>query len=134
MKVWISIAAVAAFALIGTLGTMIHRGRTQAGDGLVLEGELARRGLQVANAQGCTACHSLDGSPGIGPTWLGMYGRTVRLADGTTVVADADYIRESIRDPAARVVSGFQNVMVPYGLSGEEMEALLEFTRQLGTR
>lgn len=58
----------------------------------------------------CTACHSTDGTPGTGPTLLDMYGRTVQLADGTTTVADEEYIRTSVIDPTAQIVAGYEAV------------------------
>lgn len=60
----------------------------------------------------CSGCHSLDGSPGAGPTWLGIYGRQEALVDGTNVTVDDGYIYESITDPNAKIVEGFvANVM-----------------------
>lgn len=132
MKTSIGIALVLGILVVGTLGTMVFRGlRSDGGAGLELQGELAQRGLRVATAQGCVACHTLDGSRGIGPTWLGMYGKTETLANGATVTVDEAYIRESITDPAAKLVSGYDNVMIRYDLPGPDMEALVEFTRQL---
>lgn len=93
--------------------------------------ELAARGLELAQDNGCVACHTLDGSLGIGPTWLGMYGKTETLDDDTTVVVDEDYIIESIDKPGAKIVKGYQNVMVRYFLTQEDLQALVEFTRQL---
>jgi len=64
--------------------------------------------LLVAN-NGCAACHSIDGSAGIGPTWLGLAGSEAELSDGTTVPVDDDYLFESIRSPQAKIVAGFEN-------------------------
>ena len=96
-----------------------------------LNNALAERGLELAQSNGCVACHSLDGGVGIGPTWLGMYGKTETLVDGSTIVVDDDYIIESIARPDAKQVEGYENLMVRYFLSEEDMQALLEFTRQL---
>ena len=96
-----------------------------------LDNALAERGLELAQSNGCIACHSLDGGIGIGPTWLGMYGKTETLTDGSTVVVDEEYIIESIVRPDARKVQGFENLMVRYFLSPEDLQALVEFTRQL---
>jgi cytochrome c oxidase subunit 2 len=60
---------------------------------------------------GCKQCHSLDGSAGTGPTFKDLWGSTIKLADGSSVQADENYVRESILNPAARIHSGFQNVM-----------------------
>lgn len=96
-----------------------------------LENELAVLGLDVARRNGCVACHTLDGSVGIGPSWLGMYGKTQTMVDGSTVVVDDAYIIESIVRPDAKQVQGYENLMVRYFLDQEDIDALVEFTRQL---
>jgi mono/diheme cytochrome c family protein len=96
-----------------------------------LDNDLAARGLEVAQSNGCVACHSLDGGPGLGPTWVGMYGSRRLLEDGSTVLVDEDYIIESISRPDAKVVEGFEKLMVRYFLPPEDLDALVEFTRQL---
>lgn len=135
MKAWISIAVVVGIFMVGGLGMAIFRSLSaDSGSGMQLSGELAHQGLRVATAQGCVACHSLDGARGIGPSWLGMWGSTRKLTDGRTVVVDEAYVRESILEPAAKVVEGYNNVMIRYDLSAEDMAAVVEFTRQLGTQ
>ncbi|MDX1417889.1 MAG: cytochrome c oxidase subunit II, partial [Candidatus Promineifilaceae bacterium] len=63
-------------------------------------------------APACSGCHSLDGSPGAGPTWLGIFGREEALEDGTVVIVDEEYIRNSILKPNEQIVEGFPaNVM-----------------------
>lgn len=69
------------------------------------------RGQKYADQYGCTACHSIDGSVIVGPTWKGLFGSTVTLENGTKVTADEAYLTESIKDPAAQIVQGFQNIM-----------------------
>jgi cytochrome c1 len=96
-----------------------------------LDNQLAARGLEVAQQNGCIACHTLDGSVGIGPTWLGMYGRTETLTDGSSVVVDDAYIIESINRPNSKQVQGYENLMVRYFLPEEDLKALVELTRQL---
>jgi cytochrome c oxidase subunit II len=71
------------------------------------------RGQKWATDYGCIACHSLDGSPAAGPTWAGLWGREEFMADGTTVVVDEEYLRESILDPGATIVSGFNAGIMP---------------------
>ncbi len=61
-----------------------------------------------AEGFGCAACHSIDGSVGVGPTWLGIYGREELLTDGSSVTVLEDYINESILMPNEKVVDGFQ--------------------------
>jgi len=82
--------------------------------------------------QGCQACHSLDGSPGVGPTLAGLYGSEVTFVDGTSTTADEEYIYESIVDPGARITEGFDNVMPPYAhLSESEIQSMVEFIKTL---
>src|SRR5690606_9869614 len=57
----------------------------------------AELGQQVANQNGCLACHTTDGSDSAGPTWQGLAGSTRPLDDGSSVTADAAYIERSIR-------------------------------------
>ncbi len=72
------------------------------------------RGQLWYSNQGCAGCHNVDGTPGgVGPTWLGLFGRQETLADGSTIIVDEAYIRNSILNPAAQIVNGFQNVMPP---------------------
>ena len=66
------------------------------------------RGKTLYTNLGCIGCHSLNGAAGTGPTWKGLYGSQVALADGTTVTADAAYLAQSINDPDAATVKGFQ--------------------------
>ncbi|WP_420629494.1 cytochrome c oxidase subunit II [Candidatus Leptofilum sp.] len=65
------------------------------------------RGEQFYFDLGCNGCHSLDGSVNAGPTWQGVYLREELLDDGTTVIADDEYIRDSILNPDAQIVQGF---------------------------
>ena len=67
-------------------------------------------GKQVYEKYQCTTCHTIDGSPRIGPTFKGAYGRTEHVTeDGAEkeIVVDENYIRESILNPAKKVVKGF---------------------------
>ena len=92
-----------------------------------------RLGREVAESTGCFACHSLDGTQVVGPTWQGLWGKNIPLADGTTALADADYIAESIRDPAAKLVEGFAPVMIPYDedtISEADLQALIVFLQE----
>ena len=92
-------------------------------------------GEALARENGCLTCHTADGSPGIGPTWKGLFGRTETLSDGSKVVVDEDYLYESIVNPNAKVVQGFPANVMPqdYGekLSKEEIEAIIEYIRSL---
>jgi cytochrome c oxidase subunit 2 len=62
---------------------------------------------------GCIGCHSIDGSTGAGPSWLGIYGREELLDDGSSVTVLEDYISESILLPNEKLVDGFQPNLMP---------------------
>jgi cytochrome c oxidase subunit 2 len=88
-------------------------------------------GAKILDDNGCTACHSLDGSESVGGTFKGLYGSTRTLADGATVVADDAYIRESILDPEAKVVKGLDPVMPPLSLTDADLNAVIEYLKTL---
>jgi cytochrome c oxidase subunit 2 len=94
---------------------------------------LADMGERVANRQGCLRCHTTDGTPHIGPTWARMYGSTVILDSGATVVADEAYITESMMDPLAKLHRGFQPVMPSYQglITAAETGAIVEYIKTL---
>lgn len=72
----------------------------------------------------CATCHSADGSSNVGPTWKDAYGTQVPLADGRSVPYDANYIRESIIEPGAKIHAGYANVMPSFqGLVNEDQIA-----------
>ena len=71
------------------------------------------RGQQLVKVNACLGCHSIDGSSNVGPTWFGLFGSQVTLSDGTTVTADEAFIAESILNPQATIVAGFENQLMP---------------------
>ena len=98
-------------------------------------GDAATRGQVLAVNNGCLACHSIDGSISVGPSWKGLYEREVPLSDGSTAIADDLYIRESIADPNAKVVEGFPPSVMPaiFGstLSDSDIEAITDYIKEL---
>ena len=78
----------------------------------------AGRASRLAGAAGeklfqqlaCITCHRSD-AQGRGPVLEGLFGTPVQLANGETVIADEAYIRESILNPTAKVVAGYQPIM-----------------------
>jgi len=86
--------------------------------------------LYIQNA--CQACHSLDGSAIVGPSFQNLFGSERNFTDGTSTVADEEYIIESITEPGAKIVQDYQNLMVPYDfLSESELQSLIEFIKSL---
>ena len=80
----------------------------------------AETGRNLFDRLGCATCHKPDGT-GQGPSLVGLFGKTVKLEGGRTVLADAGYIRESILDPRAKIVAGYKPVMPLFkGLVSEE--------------
>ena len=72
----------------------------------------AQKGAEAFEAMACGVCHSIDGSPKVGPSLKGVWGKQEKLADGSTVLVDAAYIATSIKDPNSQVVEGFPPAMV----------------------
>lgn len=81
---------------------------------------------------GCKGCHSLDGSDGIGPTLFQLAGSDVLLADGTTVTANDAYLIQSIRDPQAALVAGFETQQMPaYPFTDQQIENIIAYIKTL---
>jgi cytochrome c oxidase subunit 2 len=102
--------------------------------GAATGGSLADAGAKLFASAGCATCHRSDGQ-GQGPPLDGIFGRTVQLQDGTTLVADETYVRESIVRPMAKVVRGYQPVMPTFeGVIDEEgVLQLIAYIKSLRT-
>ena len=95
-------------------------------------GPLSATGEKIFAELGCATCHRSD-TQGRGPNLQGVFGKPVLLEDGRTVIADENYVRESILDPGAKIVNGFKPVMPTFqGLvSEEQLNALVAFVKSL---
>ena len=95
---------------------------------------LDQLGAQLYNSKGCSTCHSIDGTAGQGPSWKGVFGHPVSLQSGQSVVADENYVRESILVPSAKIVKGFDNVMPVFQgvLRPREVDGLVAYIKTLG--
>jgi cytochrome c oxidase subunit 2 len=95
----------------------------------------AECGQRWAQTYGCLACHSINGDEGVGPTWLGLFGSEVLLADSSTVVADEIYLMDSILKPNFQVAAGFQPSIMPQDfadrLSEEQILQIIAFIMSL---
>jgi cytochrome c oxidase subunit 2 len=95
------------------------------------------RGQQYAQQYGCLACHSIDGSTLVGPSWKGVYGSQETLADGSTVTVDDNYLHESIVNPGAKIVRGFPPGVMPANfadqLSEEQIMDIIAFIKSLSS-
>ena len=99
------------------------------------EGSMAENGKKLFEQLACNNCHKEDNS-GRGPNLVGVFGKQVQLAGGGTVKADEAYFRESILQPQAKIVSGFEPVMPTFqGLVTEEqLVQLVEYVKSLGPK
>jgi cytochrome c oxidase subunit 2 len=95
-------------------------------------GPLSATGEKLFAELGCATCHRSD-TQGRGPNLQGIFGKPVQLQDGRIVTADENYIRESILDPGAKIVTGFKPVMPTFqGLvSEEQVNALVAYVKSL---
>lgn len=92
----------------------------------------AARGEQLFTMNACNACHSLDGTPLVGPSFAGLFGSERSFEDGTSSIADEEYLYESITQPDAKIVEGYQNAMASYDyLSDGELQSLIEYIKTL---
>jgi len=93
----------------------------------------AQKGQKIYETY-CKACHSINGSAGNGPTWSGLYGSQVELADGTMLVADDAYLIQAILDPKSQVVKGFGPMGFnpsAVGITETEANFIIEFIKTL---
>ncbi|MDY7092922.1 MAG: c-type cytochrome [Acidobacteriota bacterium] len=90
-------------------------------------------GRVLVERKGCLVCHTVDGSPLTGPSFQGLMGRESRFADGSSQIADGDYVRRSILDPTSQVVEGFEPVMPPFAgqIRDAEIDAIITYLESL---
>ena len=98
-----------------------------------MEGSLASLGERLFQSLACDNCHRTD-TQGRGPLLQGLYGKQVELRGGEVITANAGYIRESILNPKAKIVAGFEPLMPTFqGLVTEEqLMQLIEYIRSIG--
>jgi len=96
-------------------------------------GSMADNGAKLFQDLACSTCH-LENGQGRAPSLKGVYGKTVQLQNGQTVTVDEAYIRESVLNPQAKVVAGFQPIMPTFqGLVTEEqLLQLIAYIKSLG--
>ncbi|PYY19523.1 MAG: cytochrome c oxidase subunit II [Acidobacteria bacterium] len=95
-------------------------------------GSLATEGQKVFASMGCPTCHT-GADNARGPNLYNLYGRMVRTEDNRTALADEGYIRESILNPSAKIVYGYQNIMPTFQgqLNEDEMIQIIEYVKSL---
>ena len=92
----------------------------------------AELGAEVAAEVGCHSCHVGHDSE-LAPSLEGIWGTSVALSDGSVVEVDEAYVRLSITEPPAQIVSGYENARMPsFALTEDEVSQLVEYVRSLG--
>jgi cytochrome c oxidase subunit 2 len=96
------------------------------------EGSLASQGEKLFEKYACNTCHT-NTAGARGPNLAGLYGKTRPLADGRTITADDNYIRESILNPQAKIAAGFQPIMPTFQgqVSEDDLIRLLSYVKTL---
>lgn len=92
------------------------------------------RGKRVYKLKGCVGCHTIDGSPLVGPSWKGLYGSNVTLlvkGQETTVKADDAYIRRAVKHPPDEVVKGFEPQMPDLNVTEKDIDDVIAFMKTL---
>jgi cytochrome c oxidase subunit II len=81
----------------------------------------------------CVACHTLDGTIRVGPSFKGIWGETHNFVDGSNATVDENYVRDSILNPQARVRQGFPPSMPSFQgqLSDKEIAGVIEYLKSL---
>jgi cytochrome c oxidase subunit II len=119
--------------MIGWVDVLEPREYANWASGGGAQGSLAEQGQALFQQNGCATCHLLD-QQGRCPILRGLYNKPVQLSDGRTVLADDAYLRESILDPNAKIVAGFEpNVMPNFKgqLSEENVIQLIGYIKSL---
>jgi cytochrome c oxidase subunit 2 len=91
----------------------------------------AKRGQDLAQVKGCLGCHNFSNSA-IGPSWLGLFGKTQILTDGRSILVDEAYLKESILVPNAKLVKGFAAIMPATSLNDLDVKALIAYIKEKG--
>ncbi len=91
----------------------------------------AAAGRDIAARSGCAGCHGANGEGGVGPPWIGLLGSEVELSDGTTVVADREYLTASIKTPDAQKVAGYPVAMPVNQLSDDDIAKVVAYIETL---
>ena len=119
-------------AMIGQVTAMPYNDYQQWLRGAGAFGSLATEGQKVFASMGCPTCHT-GADNARGPNLYNLYGRRERLQDNGTVLVDDTYIRESILNPSAKIVYGFQNIMPTFQgqMNEDEMIEIIEYIKSL---
>jgi len=121
-----AMGVVAILAVVAALIAQAGGGDT-SGPVLSADGKLGRT---LADTHHCSGCHGRSGEGVTGPKWVGLFGSTVHLQDGSTVTADRDYLAESIREPDAKLAKGFGH-MAYEAVNEADIAAIVQYIVEL---
>lgn len=95
----------------------------------------AAAGQQMFESLGCASCHGANAEGGRGPALLGLFGSNVVLSNGPTLKADEAYLRESILNPQAKIVTGFGPIMPSFQgqVNEEQLLQLVAYVKSLSS-
>lgn len=130
------VAALAALAAVAVVSSSVGCSGGEDKTAAPPKDPVVAKGLAVVEAKACLSCHSTDGSAGTGPTWKGLAGSEVPLADGRTVTADRPYLRRSILEPDAEIVKAYppgvmSSTITPGSVTPEEADAVVAYIETL---
>lgn len=96
----------------------------------------AEAGFKLLQVNGCIACHSIDGTRLVGPTFKGLWNSTKTVTTGVVsrqVTADAEYIKESIYNPSKDVVDTYPKVMISYkgSINEEQLKQINAYLKSI---
>jgi len=122
--------------MIGTVTVMTPAEYDTWLHGNASAGTMVTDGQRVFAQLGCASCHRSDNTQGRGPNLAGVYGHQVLLDNGQTVNADDNYVRESILNPGAKIVNGFNPIMPTYNgiVSEDQMLSLMQYIKSLSSQ
>lgn len=95
---------------------------------------LAQNGERLFASMGCNACHS-GGPAARGPNLANVYGSKLKLANGSEVLVNEAFLRDTILNPSQHLTAGYAPIMPTYQgqISEEGLIDLVEFIKSLKT-
>ena len=91
----------------------------------------AQEGKTLYDTNGCASCHGSNGAGGVGPALAGIAGTNVALSDGSSVLADRAYLIDSILQPQAQLVDGYNIKMPQNQLTATQADLVAQFIEEL---
>ena len=128
LKIKLYIPAICFNLLIFLIGCQSNADKRE-----FIPGSPEYKGQDIFVRMACNACHSLDGSLKLGPTIKNQYGKEILHTDGTIMIIDDDYIRQSLIDPLKHIAEGYTPIMPSYKpvLSDEDVKYLIAYIKAL---